>query len=96
MHCNYLPLHAICFISHMESDVTRLRHDLRNKLNALRLSVSALEIAEDQQEALEWLDTIDRAADRLAELLPDDLGLTDVSHLVNFSESNVPLNTWSR
>lgn len=80
----------------MESDVTRLRHDLRNKINALRLSVSALEIAENDQETLEWLDTIDRAADRLTEILPDDLELTDVSHLVDFSESAVPLITWSR
>lgn len=80
----------------MESDVTRLRHDLRNKVNALRLSVSALEIAENDAEALEWLDTIDRAAERLLELLPDDLGLSDVSHLVDFSESSVPLSTWSR
>ncbi len=80
----------------MESDVTRLRHDLRNKVNALRLSVSALEIAENDAEALEWLDTIDRAADRLAELLPDDLGLDDVSHVVDFSESTIPLSTWSR
>jgi len=80
----------------MESDVTRLRHDLRNKVNALRLSVSALEIAENDAEALEWLDTIDRAADRLAELLPDDLGLDDMSHVVDFSESTIPLSTWSR
>jgi signal transduction histidine kinase len=84
----------------MESDVTRFRHDLRNKLNALRLSISALEIAENQQETLEWLDTIDRAADRLAELLPDDpsddMGLNDLSHRVDFSESTVPLSTWSR
>ena len=80
----------------MESDVTRLRHDLRNKVNALRLSVSALEIAEDDAETLEWLDTIDRAADRLAEILPDDLGLDDMSHVVDFSESTIPLSTWSR
>lgn len=65
-------------------------------MNALRLSVSALEIAENDAEALEWLDTIDRAAERLLELLPDDLGLSDVSHLVDFSESSVPLSTWSR
>jgi signal transduction histidine kinase len=80
----------------MESDVTRLRHDLRNKVNALRLSVSALEIAEDDAETLEWLDTIIRAADRLAELLPDGLDLGDTTHLVDFSASSVPISTWSR
>ena len=80
----------------MDSDVTRLRHDLRNKINALRLSVSALEIAENDEETLEWLDTIDRAADRLAELLPDDLDLDVAPHLLDFSGSNVPINTWSR
>jgi signal transduction histidine kinase len=80
----------------MESDVTRVRHDLRNKINALRLSVSALEIAENDQEALEWLETIERAADRLTELLPDDLDLMNLSQLVDFSESAVPLSTWSR
>ena len=80
----------------MDSDFTRLRHDLRNKINALRLSVSALEIAENDQETLEWLDTIERAADRLAELLPDDLDLMDVSHLVDFSDSTIPVSTWQR
>jgi signal transduction histidine kinase len=78
----------------MESDVARFRHDLRNKLNALRLSVYALEISENEREALEWLDTIDRAADRLLDLLPEDEYLPGMP-MEELYVDIVPLNTWN-
>ncbi|HTL29528.1 MAG TPA: histidine kinase dimerization/phospho-acceptor domain-containing protein [Tepidisphaeraceae bacterium] len=79
----------------MESDVARLRHDLRNKVNALRLSISALEIAEDKQETLEWLETIIRAAERLDELLQENGHASD-EFVLDFRESTVPIGTWNR
>jgi hypothetical protein len=48
----------------MESDVRQARHNLRGRLNALKLCVSALEMLHTRQELLEFLAMIDQAADR--------------------------------
>ena len=42
----------------------KARHDLRGRLNALKLCVSAFEILDTEQEALEFLDMIEQAADK--------------------------------
>jgi hypothetical protein len=50
----------------MEDDELRhARHNLRGRLNALKLCISALEILESREERLEFLDLIETAADRL-------------------------------
>jgi nitrogen-specific signal transduction histidine kinase len=53
----------------MSDERRRLAHDLRNKVNSLRLSSSALHLAEDRDETLEWLDAIILAAERATDLL---------------------------
>jgi hypothetical protein len=40
------------------------RHDLRGRMNALKLCVSAFEILNDRKEILEFLDMIEQAADK--------------------------------
>ena len=48
----------------MQDDLRQARHNLRGRLNALKLCVSAFEILENPQELLEFLDMIEQAADR--------------------------------
>ena len=48
----------------MSPSAAKLRHDLRGGMNALRLSLSALELETDRDSAAEWLDTMARAADK--------------------------------
>jgi signal transduction histidine kinase len=47
----------------MSSDLSRFRHELRNAMNALKLCTSALEVVNDPAERVEWLDSIETAAD---------------------------------
>jgi hypothetical protein len=47
-----------------ESELRRLRHDVRGVLNEMRLCVEVLRAETDPREALEWLAMIERAADR--------------------------------
>ena len=47
----------------MSSDLSRFRHELRNAMNALKLCTSALEVVKDPAERVEWLDSIETAAD---------------------------------
>jgi len=53
----------------MEAELKRARHDLRGRLNALKLCVSALEVLDNPAEVLEFLEMIDEAADKTAEAL---------------------------
>ncbi len=53
----------------METDVRQLRHDLRGRANTVMLCVSALPYAADPREQLEYLDEIERAADRFIAVL---------------------------
>jgi hypothetical protein len=46
-----------------QNQLRHLRHNLRGRLNALKLCVSALEILVDPKEELEFLDMIQQAAD---------------------------------
>ena len=61
----------------VDQKVRRLRHDLRGQINALVLSTSALAVAEDDQDRMAFLDSVDSAADKLLvaldalEALPD-------------------------
>ncbi len=55
----------------MALDVKRARHDLRGRLNALKLCVSAFEVLESRAELLEFLDLIEQGADRTVTALDD-------------------------
>ena len=55
----------------MALDVKRARHDLRGRLNALKLCVSAFEVLESRAELLEVLDLIEQGADRTVTALDD-------------------------
>ena len=48
----------------MENSLRTARHNLRGRINALKLCVSAFEILKDRQELLEFLDMTEQAADR--------------------------------
>jgi hypothetical protein len=52
-----------------DTEIRRLRHDVRGALNELRLTVEALGGETDPAAALEWLDLIERAADRCDALM---------------------------
>ena len=53
----------------MSSDLSRFRHELRNAMNALKLCTSALEVVTDPAERVEWLDSIETAANNCAEAI---------------------------
>jgi hypothetical protein len=46
-------------------DLRKARHDLRGRMNALMLCVSAFEVVQTRAEAVEFLDMMDRACDKL-------------------------------
>ena len=48
----------------MEGDLKQARHNLRGRLNGLKLCVSAMEMLRTRAEVLEFLDMIDQSADR--------------------------------
>lgn len=45
---------------------SRLRHDLRSAFNNLRLSLAAMDTETEATEKLQWLDYMDKAADKCA------------------------------
>ena len=45
-------------------DLRKARHDLKGRLNALKLCINAFEVLQSRQEELEFLDMIEQAADR--------------------------------
>jgi hypothetical protein len=47
----------------VEDELKDARHNLRGKLNALKLCVTALHILRDRQEKLEFLAMIEQSAD---------------------------------
>jgi hypothetical protein len=47
------------------TDLRKARHDLRGRMNALMLCVSAFEVVQTRAEAIEFLDMMDRACDKL-------------------------------
>ena len=63
----------------MEDPLRKARHDLRGKINALKLCVSAFEMIDDPGELLEFLDMIERAADMAVEAL-DELEAAQAQH----------------
>jgi len=48
----------------METELRQARHNLRGRINALKLCVSAFEILDSRQEVLEFLDMTEQAAER--------------------------------
>jgi hypothetical protein len=56
-------------ISAIETDIRKARHNLRGRLNALKLCVSALEILDDDQERVEFLEMIEQSSDKTTEAL---------------------------
>jgi hypothetical protein len=52
-----------------EQDIRKARHDLRGRLNALKLCISALEILESDQERVEFLEMIEQASDKTADAM---------------------------
>jgi hypothetical protein len=63
----------------MQDDLRQARHNLRGRLNALKLCVSAFEILENPQELLEFLEMIEQAADRTVAALDALEGLAEPS-----------------
>jgi hypothetical protein len=53
------------------TDIREARHNLRGRLNALKLCVSAFEVLGSPGEVLEFLDMTDQAADRTTTALDD-------------------------
>ena len=49
----------------------RLRHDLRNAFNELRLCVEVLRIENDPTEIVRWLELIEGAADHCDHVIVD-------------------------
>ena len=63
-----------------ESEARTWVHDIRNRMNALRLCSSALVVSDGNDEALELLVDIERAAERislLTEHIPDELAFEE-------------------
>ena len=55
----------------MEEELKHARHNLRGKLNALKLCVTALEILKTREDKLEFLAMIDDAAKSTVESLEE-------------------------
>ena len=55
----------------MSSSASKFRHDFRGGVNALKLSLSALEIETDPELVAEWLDAMSRAADKCIRALEE-------------------------
>ena len=53
------------------------RHNLRGRINALKLCVSAFEVLETREERLEFLEMIDEAADKTVIALDEFESLTE-------------------
>lgn len=56
---------------------SRLRHDLRSAFNNLRLSLAAMDTETDPREKLQWLDYMEKAADKCAATVEQILVLAD-------------------
>jgi hypothetical protein len=58
-------------------DLKQARHDLKGRINALKLCISAFEVLESPQEELEFLDLIEQAAERTTLALDQFVSLSD-------------------
>ena len=63
----------------MISDLRRARHDMRGRLNALKLCVSALPTCQNPREAAEFLINIEEETERLVNALDRFESLHDVA-----------------
>ena len=55
----------------MISEWSRLRHDLRSGFNNVRLCLAALETESDPAEQVQWLEYIEKAADKCVQTLEE-------------------------
>ena len=55
----------------MDNPLKTTRHNLRGRINALKLCISAFEILKDRNEILEFLDMTEQAADRTVTALDE-------------------------
>jgi hypothetical protein len=60
-----------------ESALRVARHNVRGRLNALKLCISALEILNDPKEVLEFLAMIDQSADAMLVALDEFEAVAD-------------------
>ena len=60
-------------------DLRRARHDLRGRINALTLCISAFDVVQTQAEALEFLDMIERGCDKMIVALDTFERISDAS-----------------
>ena len=61
----------------IEAELRKARHDLRGRLNALKLCISAFEILETKEELLEFLAMIEQATDKTTVALDELESLQD-------------------
>jgi nitrogen-specific signal transduction histidine kinase len=79
--------------------LSQLRHDIRNHLNAIKLSCALLHRRPDEQPSREFLQEIERSADGINELVTRFLGDADAPACSNRSVPNnsglpgLPLNS---
>jgi len=52
-----------------DGDIRKARHNLRGRLNALKLCVSALEILESKEEVIEFIEMIEQSAEKTTDAL---------------------------
>jgi hypothetical protein len=51
----------------MQTPISRARHDLRGRFNALKLCIGALDICNTPADVAEFIEMIDRCADQVAD-----------------------------
>jgi hypothetical protein len=51
----------------MQTPISRARHDLRGRFNALKLCIGALEICTAPDDIAEFIEMIDRSADQVTD-----------------------------
>jgi nitrogen-specific signal transduction histidine kinase len=66
--------------------LSRLRHDIRNYLNAIKLSCALLQRREFEDGGLETVSEIDRSADGINELVGRYLADADAAALIKKSQ----------
>jgi nitrogen-specific signal transduction histidine kinase len=69
-------------IATQKMTLSQLRHDIRNHLNAIKLSCALLQRRHDAELTVESLDEIERAADGINELVTRFMGDADAPNLL--------------
>ena len=61
----------------LEEEIRKARHNFRGRLNAVKLCISALEILESPEEAVEFLEMIEDSADKTIAALDEFEAVSD-------------------